>query len=366
METFSRNSLTSILFNHVVNYPTPLNFNYFFGYGSLSMVCLVIQILSGLLLSMHYVPSADLAFLSVEHIMRDVQFGWFLRYLHANGASMFFMCLYIHLLRGLYYGSFVYPRTYTWFTGFLILVLTIATAFLGYVLPWGQMSFWGATVITNLFSTIPFIGDEIVYWLWGGFSVDSPTLNRFFSLHFVLPFVIAGLVGVHISFLHKTGSNNPLSVVNNTFISFYPYYFIKDLLGIELFLLFFSGFLFLSPNVLGHPDNYIYADALSTPAHIVPEWYVLPLYAVLRSIPSKKIGVAYMALVMAVMLNFPFRNHFLIKGSSFCLNSKLTFWFFAGNAFFLGWLGQKDMAYPYLDAGIFSTLTFVGCLWYEK
>jgi len=260
--------------------------------------------------------------------MRDVQLGWFIRYAHANGASMFFICLYIHLLRGIYYGSFIYPRTYTWFTGFIIFILTIATAFLGYVLPWGQMSFWAATVITNLFSVIPFVGNSIVEWLWGGFSVASPTLNRFFSLHFLLPFIITGLVAVHISFVHKTSSNNPLAITNNNFISFYPYFFIKDLLGVEVFLIFFSFFLFNAPNLLGHPDNYVYADSLSTPAHIVPEWYFLPLYAILRSIPSKKMGVAYMGLTLAVLMNFPFRNKSLTKGSSFCLNSKVSFWFF--------------------------------------
>tara|TARA_B110000902_G_C14257139_1_gene568350 strand:+ start:494 stop:1597 length:1104 start_codon:yes stop_codon:yes gene_type:complete len=366
LESYSKNSLTAILYNHIVNYPTPHNFNYFFGYGSLSLLCLGIQIISGILLAMHYIPSSELAFLSVEHIMRDVQLGWFLRYAHANGASMFFICLYIHLLRGIYYGSFIYPRTYTWFTGFIIFILTIATAFLGYVLPWGQMSFWAATVITNLFSVIPFVGSSIVEWLWGGFSVSSPTLNRFFSLHFLLPFVITGLVALHIAFIHKTSSNNPLSIMNNNFISFYPYFFIKDLLGVEFFLLVFSFFLFTAPNVLGHPDNYIYADSLSTPAHIVPEWYFLPLYAILRSIPSKKMGVAYMALSLAVLMNFPFRNKFLVKGSSFCLNSKYSFWFFVFNGLFLGWLGQKEMAYPYLEAGVCSTLTFVWSIWWQK
>jgi ubiquinol-cytochrome c reductase cytochrome b subunit len=366
METYTRNSLTSIIFNNVINYPTPQNFNYYFGYGSLSLLCLGIQIVSGILLAMHYIPSSDLAFLSVEHIMRDVQLGWFIRYAHANGASMFFICLYIHLLRGIYYGSFIYPRTYTWFTGFIIFILTIATAFLGYVLPWGQMSFWAATVITNLFSVIPFVGNSIVEWLWGGFSVASPTLNRFFSLHFLLPFIITGLVAIHISFVHKTSSNNPLAITNNNFISFYPYFFIKDLLGVEVFLIFFSFFLFNAPNLLGHPDNYVYADSLSTPAHIVPEWYFLPLYAILRSIPSKKMGVAYMGLTLAVLMNFPFRNKSLTKGSSFCLNSKVSFWFFVFNGIFLGWLGQKAMEYPYLDIGVFSSLTFVWSVWYQK
>ena len=355
----NKDSLVSIVLNHLINYPTPINFNYFFGYGSLSILCLVIQIISGLFLAMHYIPTSELAFFSIEYIMRDLTFGWFLRYLHANGASMFFICLYIHMFRGLYYGSFVYPRHLTWLTGFVILVLTIATAFLGYVLPWGQMSFWAATVITNLFSALPFIGTSIVEWLWGGYAVASPTLNRFFCLHFILPFIISGLVGLHIAFVHKTGSNNPLSIESNhNSMSFYSYFFIKDLLGVELFFLFFCYFVAEAPNVLGHPDNYIYADPLLTPAHIVPEWYFLPLYAMLRTIPSKVGGVCCMGAALIVVMLIPFYTNLSVKGCSFYLMNKVWFWAFLFNSLFLGWLGQQKMEEPYMTLGWFATIMY--------
>jgi ubiquinol-cytochrome c reductase cytochrome b subunit len=308
---------------------------------------------------MHYIPSDDLAFMSVEHIMRDVQNGWLLRYAHANGASMFFICLYIHMLRGLYYGSFIYPRHFTWISGSIIFILTIATAFLGYVLPWGQMSFWAATVITNLFSAIPLVGTSIVEWLWGGFSVASPTLNRFFALHFLLPFVILGLVGLHISFVHKTGSNNPLSVEStDNSMPFYSYFFIKDLLGVEFFLLFFAFLIYSAPNMLGHPDNYVYADPLTTPAHIVPEWYFLPLYAILRTVPDKLWGVICMGLALVTIVLLPYIFSIKVRGSSFFFKNKLWFWVFVNNGVFLGWLGQKEMSSPYLEIGVFGTFVF--------
>jgi quinol-cytochrome oxidoreductase complex cytochrome b subunit len=355
----NKDSLFSVALNHLVNYPTPLNFNYFFGYGSLSILCLVVQLLSGVLLAMHYIPSEDLAFMSVEHIMRDVQNGWLLRYTHANGASMFFICLYIHMLRSLYYGSFIYPRHYTWVTGSFIFVLTIATAFLGYVLPWGQMSFWAATVITNLFSAIPFIGVSVVEWLWGGFSVSNPTLNRFFALHFLLPFLILGLVGLHIAFVHKGGSNNPLSIESpENSIPFYSYFFIKDLLGVEVFFLIFSLLIYGAPDLLGHPDNYIYADELVTPAHIIPEWYFLPLYAILRTVPKKVHGVICMGSALITIILLPFLFSIKTRGCTFFFKNKLWFWAFLNNGFFLGWLGQKEMATPYLEIGVYSTSVF--------
>ena len=243
----TKNGLLSVVLNHLVNYPTPFNINYFYGYGSLAGVCLGMQIISGVYLAMHYVPMGDFAFISVEHIMRDLNYGWFLRYMHANGSSMFFLCVYIHIARGLYYGSYVAPRQFTWISGVVIFILMMATAFLGYVLPWGQMSFWAATVITNLFSAIPLVGPSIVEWLWGGFSIGSPTLNRFFSLHFLLPFAIAAMVGVHLAFLHKNGSNNPLTVdSSNDSIPFYPFFVIKDVLGFQLFLIMFCIFIFFS------------------------------------------------------------------------------------------------------------------------
>jgi len=355
----TKNSLVAVALNHLVNYPTPINFNYYFGYGSLSILCLVIQILSGLFLSMHYVPTADLAFMSVEHIMRDVIFGWHLRYIHANGASMFFTCLYIHMLRSLYYGSYIYPRHMSWITGSVIFILTIATAFLGYVLPWGQMSFWAATVITNLFSAIPLVGTSIVEWLWGGFSVASPTLNRFYSLHFLFPFVVTGLVGLHIAFIHRTGSNNPLTLESsNNSMPFYPYFFVKDFFGVEVFLIIMAFLVYYAPNFLGHPDNYVYADPLVTPAHIVPEWYFLPLYAMLRTIPDKLGGVVCMACALISLILLPYMNNTETKGSTFFLENKVWFWMFFANGVFLGWLGQKEMSSPYLQAGIFGTCVY--------
>ncbi len=352
----SKNSVILVALNHAINYPRPYSFNYFNGYGILLIVCLVSQILSGVFLAMHYVPTGDLAFMSVEHIMRDLNYGWFIRYTHANGSSMFFLCAYIHIARGLYYGSYVKPRHFVWITGCVIFILMMATAFLGYVLPWGQMSFWAATVITNLFSTIPLLGPSIVEWLWGGFSIGSPTLNRFFSLHFLLPFAIAAAVGVHLVFLHKNGSNNPLTVDNTTdSLPLHPYFIIKDVFGFQVFLILFAFFVMFSPNTLGHPDNYVYADSLSTPLHIVPEWYFLPFYAILRSIPSKLGGVICMGLSLVVLIFLPFIYNSKIKGSVFNPTYKLLFWLFAANVVFLGWLGQKTTDAPYCDYGIYST-----------
>lgn len=266
--------ILSILNNHLIDYPTPSNINYFWGFGSLAGLCLGIQIISGILLAMHYTPHSDLAFLSIEHIMRDVNNGWIIRYIHANGASMFFIVTYVHLARGIYFQS--YRKKMLWHLGVIIFILMMATAFLGYVLPWGQMSLWGATVITNLFSAIPIIGDNVTQWLWGGFSVDNPTLKRFFSLHYVLPFAITGLVLTHLSVLHISGSTNPLGICSKADrISFYPYFYLKDLCGLLVLILIFSFFVFFLPNYLNHSDNYIKADSLVTPAHIVPEWYFL-------------------------------------------------------------------------------------------
>jgi ubiquinol-cytochrome c reductase cytochrome b subunit len=268
-------------------FPTPKNFNYFWNFGGIAMVMLVTMIVTGIVLAMHYTPHADYAFQSVERIMRDVNHGWMLRYLHANGASFFFIAVYIHMFRGLYYGSYKQPRELLWILGVTIFLLMMATAFMGYVLPWGQMSFWGATVITNLFSAIPVVGDSIVTLLWGGFSVDNPTLNRFFALHYLMPFVIFAVVFLHVWALHVTGSNNPLGIEPKgpqDTVTFHPYYTMKDTFGILIFLAIYTGFAFFAPNVLGHPDNYIPADPLVTPAHIVPEWYFLPFYAILRAV----------------------------------------------------------------------------------
>jgi quinol-cytochrome oxidoreductase complex cytochrome b subunit len=271
-------------------HPTPKNLNYFWNFGSLAGLCLVIQILTGLFLAMHYTAHVNMAFNSVEHIMRDVNYGWLIRYMHAVGASMFFIVVYVHIFRGMYYGSYKSPREVLWGLGVIILLLMMATAFMGYVLPWGQMSFWGATVITNLFSALPIVGEPIVTWLWGGFSVDNPTLNRFFALHFLMPFVIVGVVVLHILALNAFGSNNPKGIDvkgPQDVIPFHPYYTVKDMFGIGIFLMVFAGFLFFAPNYLGHPDNYIEANPLVTPPHIVPEWYFLPFYAILRAVTFK-------------------------------------------------------------------------------
>ena len=277
----------SALNNALVVYPTPRNLNYFWNFGSIAGLCLVAQIMTGIFLAMNYAANTGVAFDSVEHIMRDVNYGWLLRYMHATGASMFFIVTYIHIFRGLYYGSYKRPRELLWFIGIIILLLMMATAFMGYVLPWGQMSFWGATVITNLFSAFPLVGESIVTWLWGGFAVDNPTLNRFYALHFLLPFVLVGVVVLHLAALHQHGSSNPTGIDAKgpqDKIPFHPYYTSKDFFGFGVFFIFFAAFVFFAPNYLGHPDNYIEANAMVTPAHIVPEWYFLPFYAILRAI----------------------------------------------------------------------------------
>jgi len=326
----------------------------------LALVCLAVQLITGIALAMHYTPQVDLAFLSVEHIMRDVQGGWLLRYLHANGASMFFIVVFSHTFRNLYYGSFVHPRQLLWVVGVLILLLMIVTAFMGYVLPWGQMSFWGATVITNLFSAIPYFGSSIVTWLWGGFSVDNPTLNRFFSLHFFLPFLLSAVVALHLYLLHLSGSNNPLGInyASDSGISFSPYYIIKDLYGVLLFLLFFAVFLFFLPNLLGHPDNYIPANPLVTPPHIVPEWYFLPFYAILRSIPDKLTGVLALASAIVTLFILPLINKPEARSMAFRPLSRYTFWAFVVLSFILGWLGGQPVSHPYLILSQITTALF--------
>jgi ubiquinol-cytochrome c reductase cytochrome b subunit len=316
---------------------------------------------------MHYTPYIDLAFNSVEHIMRDVFNGWFLRYLHANGASMFFIVVYSHIFRGLYFGSYIRPRELLWCSGVIIFLLMMATAFIGYVLPWGQMSFWGATVITNLFSAIPFVGSSIVEWLWGGFSVSNATLNRFFSLHYLLPFIIAGLVVIHIGFLHKDGSNNPLGVESSMDkITFYPYFYFKDLFSVFVFLIFFSLFVFFSPNILGHTDNYIPANPMVTPSHIVPEWYFLPFYAILRSIPNKLGGVCAMFGAIVVLFLIPFINQSEVRSSFFRPLYRKAFWLLVADFLILGWVGQKVVETPYIEIGqaatFFYFIFFLGLL----
>ncbi len=301
-------------------FPTPKTFNYFWNFGALAMVSLGIMIVTGIFLAMHYVPDETMAFDSVEHIMRNVNYGWMLRYIHMNGASLFFIVTYVHIFRGMYYGSYKAPRELLWIIGVVLLLLMMATAFMGYVLPWGQMSFWGATVITNLFSAIPWIGQGIVTWLWGGFAVGDPTLNRFFSLHYLLPFVILGVVFLHITALHITGSNNPLGIDVKgpaDTLPFHPYYTIKDSVGLCVFLLIFAIIVFFVPNLLGDPNNYIKANPLQTPADIVPEWYFLPFYAILRSVPNKLGGVVLMFSSIGVLFVLPWLDTSPVRSARF-------------------------------------------------
>ena len=327
-----------------------MSLNYFWSGGSLAGMCLAIQIITGIFLAMYYVPHVDYAFLSVEHIMRDVHNGWFFRYAHSNGASFFFIFVYIHIARNIYYGSYVGLRRFLWYSGIIILILMMATAFLGYVLPWGQMSFWGATVITNLFSVIPFIGVDLVQWLWGGFSVSNSTLNKFYSFHYILPFVLTVFVFLHLILLHKVGSNNPLGIdLKNKIINFYPYFYIKDLFSFlcMLFLLIFV--ISFYPNFFGHSDNYIIANPMVTPSHIVPEWYFLPFYAILRSVPNKLGGVAAMGGSIFVLFFLPILKIARVKSSFFKPYFLYTmYWFFLLNCFLLGWLGQKPVEDPFV------------------
>ena len=353
---WNKNYLLSILDNHLIHYPTPINLSYAWSFGSSAGICLIIQILTGIFLAMHYTPHIDLAFSSVEHIMRDVKHGWLIRYMHANGASMFFIVIYLHIFRGLYYGSYMAPRQLLWCSGVVIFILMMATAFMGYVLPWGQMSFWGATVITSLVSAIPFVGQPITSWLWGGFTVGNATLNRFFSLHFLCPFIIAALSLIHLALLHKDGSNNPLGVDSSgDTIPFYPNIVIKDLFVFFCFTFFFCVFIFYFPNALGHPDNYIPADPMQTPAHITPEWYFLPFYAILRSIPDKLGGVLAMGGSLIVLFAIPFINTSEVRSTTFRPIFKACFWLFVADFIILGWVGGKPVKDVYVLVGQIST-----------
>jgi ubiquinol-cytochrome c reductase cytochrome b/c1 subunit len=339
-------------------FPTPRNFNYFWNFGALAMVSLMVMILTGVFLSMNYTAHTGYAFDSVERIMRDVNYGWLLRYVHANGASMFFIVVYIHIWRGMYYGSYKAPRELLWMLGVVIFLLMMATAFMGYVLPWGQMSFWGATVITNLFSAFPVVGSHIVTWLWGGFSVDNPTLNRFFSLHYLLPFVIAGVVFLHIAALHITGSNNPLGIdpkgPQDT-IPFHPYYTSKDSVGLVVYFIVFAVLVFFMPNYLGHPDNYIPANPMVTPPHIVPEWYFLPFYAILRAVPDKLGGVLLMFGSILVLFVLPWLDGSPVRSMRFRPVARLAFALFTLNFFVLLYVGGKPAEEPYVTISRFAT-----------
>ena len=359
--SIKQHSLFQLINSHLIEYPTPSNLTLFWNYGFLAAMCLVTQLLSGIALAMHFTPHVDLAFLSVEHIMRDVNGGWLIRYIHANGASMFFITVYIHIARGLYYGSYMQPRGLVWTLGVIILILMMATAFMGYVLVWGQMSFWAATVITNFFTAFPIVGNKIVTLLWGGFSVDNATLNRFFSLHYLLPFLIAGVVVVHMAAVHNDGSNNPLGISSHADkISFFPYFFIKDTLGLVGGLIFFSFFVYYSPNSLGHSDNYLPANPMSTPEHIVPEWYFLFAYAILRSIPNKLMGVLALFASLLVLLLLPLINTSAVRSSLYRPLYQKFFWFLVADFFLLSYLGQAPAESPYIEVGQFATIYYFG------
>nr|ALK60825.1 cytochrome b [Portunus sanguinolentus] len=349
--------LFKIINNSLVDMPLPSNISTFWNFGSLLGLCLVIQIATGLFLAMHYTAHIDLAFSSVAHICRDVNYGWLLRTMHANGASFFFICIYIHIGRGIYYGS--YMIFHAWMVGVVILFMVMATAFLGYVLPWGQMSFWGATVITNLFSAIPYIGTDLVQWIWGGFSVDNATLTRFFTFHFVLPFIIAAMTIIHIFFLHQSGANNPLGVSSQLDkVPFHPYFTFKDVVG---FIVMFTLLLILSllnPYLLGDPDNFISANPLVTPAHIQPEWYFLFAYAILRSIPNKLGGVIALVASVAIIMILPFTHTSNFRSLTFYPLNQFMFWTLVSVLVLLTWIGARPVEEPYVLTGQILTVTY--------
>lgn len=355
------NPFIKILKNHIIYYPTPSNLNYAWSFGSLAGIFFALQIITGIFLAMHYTANVELAFWSLEHIMRDVNNGWLLRYMHANGASMIFITLYVHIAKALYYRSYTpgHSRAGLFYSGVIIFLLMMGTAFIGYVLPFGQMSLWGATVITNLITVIPFVGENIAFWIWGGFSVGNPTLNRFFSFHYLLPFIVVGIVFLHLTLLHLRGSMNP---IGNTSIKdrvdFHPYFFIKDALSLFLALIIFSIIVFFYPNVLGHSDNYIMANPLVTPTHIVPEWYFLPFYAILRAIPNKTGGVIAMLASILVLFTLPTIDSAMIKSPRLRPFSNIFFIFFVFNFLFLGFLGGSPAEEPYILLSRVSSILY--------
>nr|YP_009441745.1 cytochrome b [Silvanus bidentatus]AOY39290.1 cytochrome b [Silvanus bidentatus] len=349
--------ITKIINNSLIDLPSPSNISAWWNFGSLLGLCLMIQIITGIFLAMHYTPNIEMAFNSVIHICRDVNNGWLIRTLHANGASFFFICIYLHIGRGMFYGS--YNLIHTWMIGVLILFIVMATAFLGYVLPWGQMSFWGATVITNLLSAIPYLGTSIVQWLWGGFAVDNATLTRFFALHFLLPFIITAFVMIHLLFLHQTGSNNPLGTNSNIDkIPFHPYFSLKDIFGYMMMMMFLILLTLINPYMLGDPDNFIPANPLSTPIHIQPEWYFLFAYAILRSIPNKLGGVIALVLSIAILFILPFSNVKNIQSNSFYPINKILFWFLTSIIILLTWIGARPVEDPYILIGQILTILY--------
>nr|AIG52592.1 cytochrome b [Ctenotus quinkan] len=349
--------ILKIVNNSFIDLPSPSNISAWWNFGSLLGLCLIIQVLTGLFLAMHYTADISSAFSSVAHICRDVQYGWLIRNLHANGASMFFICLYLHIGRGLYYGSYMFKET--WNIGVVLLLLVMATAFVGYVLPWGQMSFWGATVITNLLSAVPYIGTSLVEWIWGGFSVDNATLTRFFTFHFLLPFAIMGASILHLLFLHETGSNNPTGLASNTDkIPFHPYYSYKDLLGATLFLMALLSLTLFSPNLLGDPENFTPANPLVTPPHIKPEWYFLFAYAILRSIPNKLGGVLALLFSILILMLIPMLHTSKQRGNTFRPLSQTLFWTLVSNIIILTWIGGQPVEDPFIIIGQIASTTY--------
>ena len=352
-----QNPVLSIVNGIIIDLPAPANLSYMWNFGSLLGVCLIVQIATGIFLAMHYCADVSLAFASVDHIMRDVNYGFLLRYFHANGASMFFLCLYFHVGRGVYYGS--YTKIEVWNVGVVIFILTMATAFIGYVLPWGQMSFWGATVITNLLSAIPYIGTDVVQWVWGGFSVSNATLNRFFSLHYLFPFILAALGVVHLICLHVNGSNNPIGVRTDLDkVPFHVYYTSKDWYGIVAFVLFFCSLVYLAPNLLGDPENFIQANPLVTPVHIQPEWYFLFAYAILRSIPNKLGGVVAMFGSLLVLFVLPWVHTSRLRGLTFRPLARMVFWFMVADFLLLTWIGSQPVEEPFIFIGQLASVFY--------
>ena len=357
MQLRKHNPILSIVNGLIIDLPAPANLSYMWNFGSLLGVCLIIQIATGIFLAMHYCADVSLAFASVDHIMRDVNYGFLLRYFHANGASMFFLFLYIHIGRGLYYGS--YTKMELWNVGVVILILTMATAFIGYVLPWGQMSFWGATVITNLLSAIPYVGTDIVQWVWGGFSVSNATLNRFFSLHYLFPFFLVALVFVHLIYLHVDGSNNPVGVRSDLDkVPFHVYYTSKDWYGIVAFAVFFCSLVYLAPNLLGDPENFIQANPLVTPVHIQPEWYFLFAYAILRSIPNKLGGVVAMFASLLILFLLPWLHSSRFRGLTFRPLGRIAFWFLIADFLLLTWIGSQPVEDPFILVGQLASVFY--------
>nr|YP_010895104.1 cytochrome b [Dorylomorpha alaskensis]WJW73630.1 cytochrome b [Dorylomorpha alaskensis] len=352
-----KHPLFKIANNALVDLPAPSNISTWWNFGSLLGLCLIIQILTGLFLAMHYTADISLAFNSVNHICRDVNYGWLLRTMHANGASFFFICVYLHIGRGMYYNSYLFKPT--WLVGVIILFLLMATAFMGYVLPWGQMSFWGATVITNLLSAVPYLGTDLVQWIWGGFAVDNATLTRFFTFHFILPFIVLAMVMIHLLFLHQTGSNNPMGLNSNIDkIPFHPYFTFKDIVGFLIMLFLLIMLTLINPYMLGDPDNFIMANPLVTPVHIQPEWYFLFAYAILRSIPNKLGGVIALIMSIAILMILPFYHTSKFRGMQFYPLNKLFFWMMVTSVILLTWIGARPVEEPYILMGQMLTVIY--------